>query len=215
MSHQLHSTLPHGDSTRQNFLIAMLAALTIVLVSMAPPPPPVFAQSSTTVQLSPATQTIALGGSATQDVLIQNVANLYGAEVILAFDPARLSVLDSDPIQPGIQIGVGPLLTLGGYFVAVNYADNALGKIDLALTQLNPALPVTGSGTLARINFRTLTAGSATVSISSIMMSDRNGMVIAQNINGVGNIQIPPSGHIAVLAPTGTTYFVFLPLVTQ
>ena len=167
------------------------------------------------VELSPATQTIPLGGNAAQDVVIKDVVDLYGAEVILAFDPTRLSVLDADPNQSGVQIGLGPLLTSGWYFVAVNYADNTLGKIDLALTQLNPTLPVTGSGAVARINFRTLMAGSATVSISSVMMCNRNGVVIGQSINGVGNIQIPPSGHIAVSAYTDTMYFVFFPFLAR
>lgn len=171
-------------------------------------------QPISTIRATPNTQTIRVGANAAQEVVVENVANLYGAEIHLAFDPTVLTVLDSDPNELGTQIALGPLLTSATYYVAVNRADNAQGKIDLALTQLNPTLPVTGTGTLAQINFKTRAVGTTTVVITSVIMSDRNGTIIAQNTNGTGNIAVVQGG-ITSLAPSGVQFQVFIPIVIR
>lgn len=107
-----------------------------------------------------------------------NAINLYGAEIHLIFDPALFAVEDADPAQPGTQVGLGPLLTSNAHFVALNRADNRTGRIDLAITQLNPTAPVSDSGVLARINLRVLAPSIGSLHITSATLADRNGTVI-------------------------------------
>lgn len=182
---------------------------------------PVEAQPSTFLYVNPPSQNVKLGSTAGVDVVIYNVANLYGAEVHLAFDPARLLVVDADPSRTGTQIDLGPLLTSGDYFVAVNRADNTLGTIDLALTQLNPTLPVTGTGAVAHIDFQARAVGTSTIRLASAMLCDRNGMTILFATNTQSNAatraRSPSNSTIqdGVISVTTDTYFLFVPFVIK
>ncbi len=133
------------------------------------------AQAATLVLVNPPGQDVILGSFAAEDIVIQNVVGLYGAEVHLSFDPALLQVQDADPSKSGTQIGLGPLLTAGSYFVALNQVDNNLGTVDMALTQLNPTPAVSGSGVLGHIVFQTRSIGASPIRITSLVLADRNG----------------------------------------
>jgi uncharacterized repeat protein (TIGR01451 family) len=110
------------------------------------------------------------------DIRIENVNGLYGADVRLTFDPALLAVQDANPGQAGVQIELGPLLTSGTYFVVINAADNVSGTIRLALTQLNPALPITGSGVLARVIFQPVgPIGASPIHFTQVQLASRTG----------------------------------------
>ncbi|MCB0209284.1 MAG: hypothetical protein KDJ52_08140 [Anaerolineae bacterium] len=95
-------------------------------------------------------------GTLVLDVVVENVTELYGAEFKLTYDPAVFSVQDSDPDKDGVQVEAGPLLPANKGFVVVNNADEAAGNVTYALTLLNPAPPVSGTGALARITFNVL-----------------------------------------------------------
>ncbi len=121
---------------------------------------------------------IAIPANATTTVEIQmdNIADVYGAEYHLSFDPSVLAVVDKDSNKAGIQIAPGICPQPG--FVAVNSADNTTGKIGYALTQLNPQQPCNG-GLAASIEFKCLgTVKSSAIVFDSIIISDRNGIEI-------------------------------------
>lgn len=122
------------------------------------------------VVLVPSSTSVAVGGTVTLDVNIQGVSNLYGAEVRLSFDATRLQVQDALPFQTGIQITPGTFPNPADGFVAVNSVDNAAGTIIYAITLLAPAQPVSGNGTLARIVFQGVNAGSANVVFTSVSL---------------------------------------------
>ncbi|MCB0163997.1 MAG: hypothetical protein KDI79_07225 [Anaerolineae bacterium] len=90
------------------------------------------------------------------DVIAENVNELYGAEFKLKFDPAVFSVQDIDPDRDGIQIEAGSFLPASQGFIVVNQADDVDGSVTYALTLLNPAPPVSGTGPLARVTFNVL-----------------------------------------------------------
>jgi tetratricopeptide (TPR) repeat protein len=98
-------------------------------------------------------------------VQLEDVVDLYGAEVQLQFDPAQLKVRDEDPRLDGVQIAPGPLLAFDDRFVAANKADNQTGVIDFVFTLLKPAPPIQNEGVLATIIFEVSGNGPFTIEV--------------------------------------------------
>ena len=164
------------SSSRRVADLVSAMALSFILVSLNLSAP-VAAQSGTMVRVIPPTQMSSPGATVGVDVRIDDVADLYGAEIHLQFDPTLLAVQDANATQPGTQVVLGALLTSGGtgtYSVGANSADNAAGTVDVANTLMNPAPPVSGSGVFAHINFTALTSGVSSVQIASAILADRN-----------------------------------------
>ena len=155
-------------------------------------------QGGTSVIISPASTAIDIGTTTTVEVQVQNVTGLYGVDIRLSFDPAKLEVVDANPGVAGVQIEPGPFLDVNQGFVAQNSADNAAGRINYAMTLLNPASPVDGSGTLMRITFRAKAEGESVISFLSALLSDRPGMQIPAT-TVPGTITVNPA-----VAPTST-----------
>jgi hypothetical protein len=99
------------------------------------------------------------------DVVAENVTEMYGAEVRLKYDPAKLAVQDFDAQQQGVQIEAGNFLPTEKGFVVANQANETEGTIVYALTLLNPAPAVNGTGILARVRFNVLQPGPATIDV--------------------------------------------------
>lgn len=104
--------------------------------------------------------TIGVGQVEVIKIRIENVKDLYGAELHMKFDPSVVEVVDADPTKDGIQLMPGDFPK--PEFVALNRADNKVGTIDYALTQLNPTPPANGSGTVVSILFRGKALGKST-----------------------------------------------------
>lgn len=136
--------------------------------------------ATTTIQTSPQAAVVGVGGSVVVDVVISDVADLYGADVQLTFDPALVQVVDADGIAGnGVQVMPGPLLTAQGYyFVALNRAYNVTGTVGFAITQFNPAEAVSGTGVLFRITVSGLAAGVSQLHFMQAVLADRNGGTI-------------------------------------
>jgi hypothetical protein len=84
-------------------------------------------------------------------VQLEDVVDLYGAEIQLHYDPAQLKVRDEDFRLAGVQIAPGPLLAFDDRFVAVNRVDSQAGLIHFVFTLLKPAPPINGEGVLATV----------------------------------------------------------------
>ena len=108
-------------------------------------------------------------------MVLENLVDLYGAEVHLAFDPALVKIADSDPDFPGVQISPGSAFPRGSSFVALNQVDNGQGTIDFAVTLLNPAKPIHGRIVLASFSLQGLKSGSADVRFAQVLLADRDG----------------------------------------
>jgi hypothetical protein len=106
------------------------------------------------VRIAPSQAQVLVGQTVDIGVEIQNVEGLYGIDLLLAFDPQALEVVDMDPELEGIQVQLGTFLEPG--FVLVNIADNQVGRLRLAMTQLSPAAPKSGSGVLIVIRLKGL-----------------------------------------------------------
>jgi hypothetical protein len=196
MTHQDPARPTHSSRARALPPIFIASVMLLLFLSLNSTTPPLQAAPNAValVRTAPVvvtTTTTAI--SVPVDIRIENVNGLYGADVQLTFDPALLAVQDADPGKPGIQIGLGSMLTSGTYFVVTNTANIVSGTARLALTQLNPTLPITGSGVLARITFKPVgPAGVSPIHFTQVQLASRNGIAIpATTQDGTLNIRAP------------------------
>ena len=130
-----------------------------------------------------------LGTTIDIDIYVENVVDLYGADVRLGFDPTVLEVIDAEP-DPEAEVDpiqITPLDTfLSPDFVVrkgLGYAEDP-DVIWYAVTQVNPSEAVSGSGPLARISFRALEAGSFTLPITYHKLARRDSLEIPSIAQG-------------------------------
>jgi len=122
-------------------------------------------------------------GAIAMAIHIENATRLYGAEVHLAFDPARLEVQDADPDTEGVQIQAGDFPSPD--FVVQNQADNVKGTIDYAATQLAPREAVDGSGVLATVTIKGKDKGASSLTFVGAKLADPDGQEIpSQTVDG-------------------------------
>ncbi len=108
------------------------------------------------------------------DIVVSDVANLYGAEVHLSFDPQHLEVVDATrAVTSVITPGPFPDPGEGRRLVAQNHVDNAQGTIDYAVTLLHPAPAAFGDGVLARVLFRVKQGGITPVRFTGGKLDER------------------------------------------
>ncbi|MBN2551067.1 MAG: hypothetical protein JXB15_18035 [Anaerolineales bacterium] len=147
--------------------LALAASLVFYTHGLAQP-------DATTISLSPTPASLAGCGTVNVDIWVNDVANLYGADVQLTFDPNLLEVVDARPFETGVQIL--PVSTfLKPDWIIRNVADNTLGTIWYATTQLNPTLPVTGTGIIATITFRAKNQGTSALHFTYTKLATRDG----------------------------------------
>jgi hypothetical protein len=163
-------------------LVATLALLLVAFLLSGPLTGTGSAQEGATVHLEPlpgqeGAEAIPVG------IRIENATRLYGAEVHLVFDPARLEVQDADPDTEGVQIQVGDFPSPD--FVVQNQADNVKGTIDYAVTQLAPREAVDGSGVLATVTVKGKDKGTSSLTFVGAKLADPDGQEIpSQAVDG-------------------------------
>lgn len=140
---------------RVGFSLFMVALALAVCVSSSA------AATQLTVRLDPALSDANVGDQFTLDLRVDNVTALNSVDIRLTYPANALDVLDMDALTVGTQITPGPFLQPDQ--VCANSAEN--GVIRYCVGQLTPHLPVSGSGVIARITFRTKINGSFTVAI--------------------------------------------------
>jgi hypothetical protein len=175
------------NSLRQRFplysrLVATLALLLVALLLSGPLTGTGSAQEGAMVRLEPLPGQEGAGAIAVA-IHIENATRLYGAEVHLAFDPARLEVQDADPDTEGVQIQAGDFPSPD--FVVQNQADNVKGTIDYAATQLAPREAVDGSGVLATVTVKGKDKGTSSLTFVGAKLADPDGQEIpSQTVDG-------------------------------
>ena len=148
-------------------------------------------------------------------VRINDVTNLYGADVIVSFDPTILEVVDADGNSGnGIQVENAGMLS-GRIFVARNEANNTTGTARYAVTLLNPAPPVTGSGDFIRIYFRAKAAGTSPLHFSYFKLAETGGVEIPSTaVDGSAITTAPNAAAVTISRLNSTTARLSWPTVT-
>ena len=178
----------HGRRFAALLAAAAVGALLLVVVLIVGQPAAA-APQATIVRCDPATVAGPLGTTIDIDIYVENVVDLYGADVRLGFDPTVLEVIDAEP-DPEAEVDpiqITPLDTfLSPDFVVrkgLGYAEDP-DVIWYAVTQVNPSEAVSGSGPLARISFRALEAGSFTLPITYHKLARRDSLEIPSIAQG-------------------------------
>lgn len=128
-----------------------------------------------------------VGSIAQVDVRIDDVADLYGYNFSVNFDPTRLHL---DSATAGSFLGAGAD-TVTGYADV----DNDNGLLSFAYGSLVSMVPgVNGGGILFSLQFDTLTAGNAGLSFSDVLFLD-------SALNDIAVVAVP--GTLQVGAPAG------------
>lgn len=129
------------------------------------------------ISVDPSTQTTSTGTVVTVDVDIANVADLYGYQFDLTFNPNILQAVSSTE---------GPFLAGGGgTFFIPGTNDNVGGTVSATADTLLAATPgVSGAGELAVFTFDAIGAGTSTIGIQNEILVDSGLNVISDTTTG-------------------------------
>lgn len=120
--------------------------------------------ASPTFSLSPASSSVAVGESFTISVVLDTATQaITRAVAVISFDTTKLQVIDGNSSIVGTQIRQGTAISA---VPSVNKVDVVTGKITYDTGVLTTAYK--GSGTLATITFKTISAGSVIPTISLV-----------------------------------------------
>ncbi|MEM7536066.1 MAG: SdrD B-like domain-containing protein [Chloroflexota bacterium] len=129
------------------------------------------------VYISPESGTVNVSDRYTANVQIDNVVNLYGLQIELAFDPALVGIVDPFEFLPGIQILPGDFLPPEVTIQNIVDMDNGLINYAISLEGVQPG--VSGSGLLAQVVFEGLISGTTPISLTHVVLSDPDSQSIA------------------------------------
>ena len=130
------------------------------------------------VQVVPESTVVPLGSTFTISVTMENAAYLYGIDVMLAFGPDVLEVVDADDVTPGIQVLPGAMFNPDLGTIAANEADNVQGYARYAVALKAPAEPVAGDGTVFAITFRAKAAGTTELTLPLVEISNAEAQAV-------------------------------------
>lgn len=149
-------------------------------------------QDVATVTLDPNPGTISGCETIEVHVWINDIEELYGADIRLSFDPTVVEVVDANPDAIGVQVRDEGFL--GPYtFCTLNSVDNGAGTISYAVTQLNPSLPKSGSGNVFTILLRGKAQGVSLLNFTYVKLAERNGQTLPATPLGGSVTTNPPA----------------------
>ncbi len=118
----------------------------------------------------PASATVAAGAEIDLEIRARDIADLYGGQLDLAFDPDRVEIVDLDPARPGAQIEPGSFPVPDE--IPRNAADNASGELAYYFSLQGEKPGVSGSGRVARIRLRGKSPGASPMGFTRVVLSD-------------------------------------------
>jgi hypothetical protein len=118
-------------------------------------------------------------------VTARGVAQLYGADFVLRYDPARLRPIDALAGEPGIQAEPGAAWGSDAY-TAVNLADRASHELRFAASLRQPEQPLSGDVVIATVQFRVLgDDAEGAYGLDRVRLADRDGQPIGASWTGI------------------------------
>lgn len=184
-----------------NYILVCLAlAIGFNLLVMSKP---VYAQLSTaTVSVSPATQTIAINGSANVDINIANASTFGGYQVDIVYNGTALK-LNSLTFKNGATDFIGStgrsVMPLG----PTPAVASANGLVTFGATTFGSVDGPSGNGSLATLNFTALQSGTQTIQLQNVVIST-SGFPPQQQPSTVVNGNIVVGGGTPSPTPSAT-----------
>ena len=178
----------------------LLALVLIMLVALLPLSPA--SAQATIVLVDPPSQSVDMGHTVTVAIKVDTVTNLYGVDVRLTFDAAKLEAQDAMGTMTGVQIAQGDFLDPAQGFMAENSVNNTTGEVRYVFALMAPAPAASGTGVLGRITFLAKGSGTATVSLTSVTLSNNQAQPIAATLMDGSVTVLPVTGPTATPTPT-------------
>jgi len=177
--------------------ILHLALLSFVVIVFGAVP----ARADSVVSIQPSVSIPGVGETFDVLVEISSVSDLYAFQFDISFDPAILSAID---------VTEGSFLPGGGFtFFIPGSIDNIGGSISFTADILLTAVSgVSGSGTLAALQFQALTVGTSPIGLSNVILLDSTLSDISFSTNGgtvspVGTVNPVPEPTTLLLLGSG------------
>ncbi|HEY4480380.1 MAG TPA: fibronectin type III domain-containing protein [Candidatus Paceibacterota bacterium] len=166
--------------TLQQIVSSLTAILIALQTSVSGLPSAQVAQvtPSAVLSLSPSSTSVNVNNTFTVNILLNTGGqSAYGVDVNkLRFNPAVLQVVDADAGTSGVQISPGSLMAL----TIINNIDNTAGTIQFSQIA-TPGSTYSGSGTVATVTFRAISAGSSSATFDFSLGSGTD-----SNVAGLG-----------------------------
>ncbi|MFN8471973.1 MAG: carboxypeptidase regulatory-like domain-containing protein [Anaerolineae bacterium] len=145
---------------------------------------------------------IAPGERTRVEVWLEDVTNLYSADVTLSFDPSIVHAVPS-------QADLGPFLYLPGQSVMTqNVVDNTAGTVRVVMTRLSPAPTVSGSGVLFSLEFEGVAVGVSPLSVTRVLAAQLGGTPINAGAHGASlTVRPAPAAIIGRMTLEGRTAY--------
>jgi general secretion pathway protein D len=171
--------------------ILHLALLSFVVIVFGAVP----ARADSVVSIQPSVSIPGVGETFDVLVEISSLSDLYAFQFDISFDPAILSAID---------VTEGSFLPGGGFtFFIPGSIDNIGGSISFTADILLTAVSgVSGSGTLADLQFQALTVGTSPVNLSNVILLDSNLSDIPYNTSN-GSVSPVPEPSTMLLLGSG------------
>ncbi|MFI0607601.1 MAG: SdrD B-like domain-containing protein [Anaerolineae bacterium] len=121
------------------------------------------------------------------DIVLHQAAGIYGAELALVFDPAKVKVIDALPDSPGTQLLPGTVWASGQSFVVTNTVEQAdgRGQVHFVASLLQPARPLEGDVVLATLRLEPLGRDlTGAYSVNGVTLSDMQGNPVDARFSG-------------------------------
>lgn len=156
--------------------------------------------SAASILISPTPASVMVGDTFLLDVLGSDLTDLYTYQFDIFFDPARLQA--NTIIEGNLLAGGGTTFFIPGDI------DNTAGLITFTLNSLvGPIFGVTGSGSLAAIEFQALAPGSSLVGVDrgTILLLNSEGNDLVLPTFGDGTIDVTSETDVTTPEPTSGT----------
>jgi len=158
-----------------------------------------YAGAGTTLRSEPLVFELAVGEEKTLDIVLEDVNQIYAADIRLSFNQSAVNIVDANLSRPGVQLIPGTIPQPD--LPILNSADNSLGTLRYAVTQMNPSEPMDGSGTVFSIKLRGVGIGESALFITSVTLSDIDGKPLdVLLLNGLIRVK-PKSGDSLIYLP--------------
>jgi general secretion pathway protein D len=158
------ATIPTVPTTPATLPPGAAGASTQPAAPTAPPPPP--APTNTTIAFAPSPVTlVATPGNGANVVSIVANGSVFGADLVLSFDPAAFSIS---------QIREGGFLSRDGQLIALTQnIDSAAGTVRISLERPPGSAPVSGTGNLVTLVLEPgARKGSSTLKVTDFQVRD-------------------------------------------
>ncbi|MFH1860884.1 MAG: C25 family cysteine peptidase [bacterium] len=131
------------------------------------------------------------------DVTVDDIINLYGANIELAFDPAMIRVIGATE---------GSFLNSDGTGTSFMYMDNQQGRVIIGISRLGQVAGITGSGTLCSLSFKAKATGTCSLTFQNISLRDPNLTRLEVDSSGCSTeVNISSIPAYLYITPAGST----------